>query len=565
MTTDALEQRIRVLPESIINQIAAGEVVLRPASVLKELGENAIDAEASTISLWTEQGGKILIQVSDDGIGMSPIDAELCFERHATSKIQSAQDLYRILTKGFRGEALASIAAVAEVELFTRRPQDALGTHVLMAFGQKRLTEPVRCTPGTTVIVRRLFHRLPVRRKSLRSDLTEHRHNLQEFLRLAYPHPERHFRFYHNQTLLYDLSPAPLLERILTLHPDLPPKALLPLEEESPLFRVYGALVPPEYTPSTNREGFLFVNRRYIRHPGLQQAIYQLYKPFLPAETRPLYWLFLDIPPDQADINVTPSKTEVRLLHELEIRAMLSSIVRRTLARSTWTLPTEWLQPSPATLPSAPSAPPPAAAPPPPRPLPLNPTPPLASEKPATRLSFLVMHDRYLLLHLPPEAWLIDLVGAHERILYEKHRQGTPASPQGLLFPVSAPATPLQLARLAELLPELNAQGIHIELREGREAVLHAIPAGLPPSAGTPLLDFLLEIAQTEALPPDWREGLARHIARHGVPRPPYTLTPEAVETLWNALCACEEPNYTPAGHRIRFYLSPEALEKLFT
>jgi DNA mismatch repair protein MutL len=175
------------------------------------------------------------------------------------------------------------------------------------------------------------------------------------------------------------------------------------------------------------------------------------------------------------------------------------------------------------------------------------------------------MHDRYLLLHLPPEAWLIDLVGAHERILYEKHRQGTPASPQGLLFPVSAPATPLQLARLAELLPELNAQGIHIELREGREAVLHAIPAGLPPSAGTPLLDFLLEIAQTEALPPDWREGLARHIARHGVPRPPYTLTPEAVETPWNALCACEEPNYTPAGHRIRFYLSPEALEKLFT
>lgn len=559
MTTDALEQRIRILPESVINQIAAGEVVLRPASVIKELGENAIDAEARTISIWTEQGGKRRIQVTDDGIGMSPVDAELCFERHATSKIASVQDLYRLLTKGFRGEALASIAAVAEVDLYTRRPQDAVGTHIQMAFGQKRLQEAVRCAAGTTIIVQKLFHRLPVRRKSLRSDVTEHRHNLQEFFRLVYPHPERYFRFYHNDALLYDLPPADPLMRILSLHPEVRADDIVPVEEETPLFSVRGYIVLPEATPPQNREGFLFINRRYIRHPGLQQVIFQVYKPLMAGERRPLYWLFLEVPPAQVDVNVTPSKTEARLLHELEIRTMLQSIIRRALAVANLGFPDDWLERHTATLTpvstplersSIPDVPSLVQA-------PLTPAP-----RPAP--GYTLLYGRYLLLERDGEAWLIDLTGAHQRILYERYLQTLPVSPQGLLFPVHAPVSPLQAARIVEILPHLTRTGLHVEIREGKEAILHSIPAGLSPSAGAALLEELLHLTDATEIPPDWRERLALHIARYGAARPPYTLSPEAVETIWQDLCQCSDPERSPTGRRIRFRLSEEVLERLF-
>lgn len=559
MTTDALEQRIRILPESVINQIAAGEVVLRPASIIKELGENAIDAEARTISIWTEQGGKRRIQVTDDGIGMSPVDAELCFERHATSKIASVQDLYRLLTKGFRGEALASIAAVAEVDLYTRRPHDIVGTHIQMAFGQKRLHETVRCAAGTTVIVQKLFHRLPVRRKSLRSDATEHRHNLQEFFRLVYPHPERHFRFYHNDTLLYDLSPADPLRRILDLHPEIRTEDVIPVEEETPLFSVRGYLVLPEAIPPQNREGFFFINRRYIRHAGLQQAIYQVYKPLIAGERRPLYWLFMEVPPSQVDVNVTPSKTEARLLHELDIRAMLQSIIRRALAVAHLGFPTDWLERHTTTITLSHSPPKPVMPPPMPT---LIPSPPSSVPRPAS--DYTLLYGRYLLLLREGEAWLVDLVGAHQRILYERYLRGLPVSPQGLLFPVHARVSPLQAAHLSELIPYLTRAGLHVELREGKEAVLHSIPSGLSPAAGAPLLEELLHLTVEPDMPADWRERLALHIARYGAARPPYTLSPEAVETLWQDLSQCSDPEHSPSGRRIRFRLTEEALEDLF-
>ncbi len=563
MTT--AEQRIQVLPESVINQIAAGEVVLRPASVIKELGENALDAEAHHITIWTEHGGKSLIQVTDDGIGMSPLDAELCFERHATSKIRSVQDLQALYTKGFRGEALASIAAVAEVELFTRRPQDSLGTHVVMAFGQKVRVEPVRCAVGTTLIVRRLFQRLPVRRKSLRSDATEHRHNLEEFLRLAYPHPDRHFRFYHNQALLYELPPTSLVERILALHPELSAHDLVPLEGETPFFTVQGYLTLPEKTPAGHREAYLFLNRRYIRHALLQQGVWQVYRPLLPGQTRPLYWLFLEVPPNQVDVNVTPSKTEVRLLHELEMRTLLISLVRKALAQSRLVLPVDWLAkpakvieplPTPATEPpgasSRPSIQPGRAA------------LPLPSVETHSRLSYLLLHGRYLVLEWDGEAWLVDVRAAHERILYEQHLKPTPVSPQGLLFPVHAPLSPPVAARLAEFTEPLRAQGFHLEVREGKEAVLHAIPAGVAAGAAPALLDQILALVQDAELPPDWRSQLAWHVARYGSPRPPYALSAQMVENLWTELSACSDPTYSPSGRRIRYLLTEEALEKLF-
>ncbi|GIV24541.1 MAG: hypothetical protein KatS3mg026_0233 [Bacteroidia bacterium] len=565
MTT--ADQRIQVLPESVINQIAAGEVVLRPASVIKELGENAVDAEAQHISIWTEQGGKSLIQVTDDGVGMSPLDAELCFERHATSKIRSAQDLYALYTKGFRGEALASIAAVAEVELFTRRLQDTIGTHVVMAFGQKVRVEPLRCAAGTTVIVRRLFQRLPVRRKSLRSDATEHRHNVEEFLRLVYPHPERHFRFYHNQALLYDLPPASLRERILALYPELSAEDLVPVEGETPFFTVRGYLVLPEKIPAGHREAYLFINQRYIRHALLQQGLLQVYRPLLLGETRPLYWLFLEVPPQHVDVNVTPSKTEARLLHELEVRTMLTSMVRKALAQSHLTLPVDWLLKPTETLEPALKEPLPAPSSGSSRPLP---QPSRAADslplpEVSARLSYLLLHGRYLVLEWEGQAWLVDVRAAHERILYEQHLNRTRLSPQGLLFPVHARLSPQLAARLAELRELLQEEGFHLEVREGKEAVLHALPAGVMPGAAAALLDQLLALLQEPELPPDWRNRLAQHVARYGSPRPPYTLSAQAVEKIWSDLLACSDPTYTPSGRRIRYLLTEEVLEKLFS
>lgn len=557
MITTEGEQRIRLLPEHLINQIAAGEVILRPASVIKELGENALDAEASQITFWTEAGGKARIQVSDNGIGMSAIDAELCFERHATSKIYSLKDLYRLRTKGFRGEALASIAAVAEVELFTRRAQDTLGTYVRFAFGKKERVEPVRCAPGTTLIVRKLFHRLPARRKSLRQEETEHRYNLQEFLRLAYPHPERHFRFYHNHTLVYDLPPTSRLERILALHPRLTADMLIPLSEETPFFRIEGYLLAPEHTPARNKENYLFLNSRYIRHIGLQQTIHHTYESLLPAETRPLYWLFLEISPEKVDVNISPSKTEVRLLEEMEIRRALTSVLRRALAVgkvSSAGITT----PPPISLPSSslfyPSEKLSASA--------LQPSLPLNETKSAPP-AFLLLYERYLILRKGETTWLMDAVRAYQRILYEKYLRSTGSS-QGLLFPLHTPITPLQAAQLQAHLPLLEQHGIRLEVREGKEAVLHGIPAGFSPASASALLEEVLRLVEEEVPPTLWRESLALHLAHQGIPRLPQTLTPEAVENLWEELHATSQPFYSPSGHKILQELRLQDIERIF-
>ncbi|MCS7162697.1 MAG: DNA mismatch repair endonuclease MutL [Bacteroidia bacterium] len=558
------EQRIRILPESVINQIAAGEVILRPASIIKELGENALDAEAYHITFWTKEGGKAYIQVMDDGIGMSAVDAELCFERYATSKISSVQDLYRLTTKGFRGEALASIAAVAEVELFTRRPQDLLGTHVQIAFGKKEIVEAVRCPPGTTLIVRRLFHRLPVRRKSLRSEATEHRHNLEEFLRLALPHPERHFVFYHDDMLIYDLPPEPPEKRLLRLYPELSLEDLLPFQEELPTFRIRGYLVLPAKIPPRNKENFLFINRRYIRHGGIQQGLAQLYKPLLAAETRPLYWLFLEVPPAEMDVNITPSKTEVRLLHEMEIRAMLVGLVRRVLAVGRLQGPLNWLETPTVALPASPELP----VPPPPDPLQ---APELfgslekSSPLPGSVERFMLLYERYLILQIGREYWLLDTWGAYQRILYERYLRGLPISPQGLLFPPQRPISPRQMAYLQEVKEALSFLGIRLELREGREAVLHSLPAGLPPSKAREVLEEILAMAEEGGPFSQWRQRLAQYIARQTVPTlAGVKLAPEAVDSLWQDLQQCQEPDRAPDGRPIRYRLTPELLQQLF-
>ncbi len=570
MSISTIEQRIHILPENIINQIAAGEVIVRPASILKELLENSIDAQSHNISIWTEEGGKARIQVTDDGTGMSPIDAELCFERHATSKITSLRDLYHLQTKGFRGEALASIAAVAHVELFTRRLTDEVGTHIVVAFGERRLKEPTRCNPGTTLIVSQLFRQLPVRRKSLRSTPTEHRHNLQEFLRVAYPHPEIAYQYYHDQQRLYCLPPQTLQERILALHPTLKPSDLFPLSENTPLFSVEGYLLLPEKIPPDNRENYLFINRRFIRHSGLQQGLGQIYKPLLPGEAKPLYWLFLNIPPNEVDINVIPSKTEARLIHEMEIRQMLMSIVQRALARP-YLLPRAAvldLRETPA-LPEALSETPSA--------IPQAPLPGRSSSEPALfsgapglppETQSLLIAGRYLIASSSDAgAWVIDVWRAYQRLSYEVFLKKRPLPSQGLLFPVHFPVSPEISAAFMIWQEALAPYGLQIELREGREIVLHTLPAGLAAALAQPLLERLVSLAReapdlSEAI--SWDDTLPHLIHTIFQSHRPRTFTLREAQNILERLQQATNPDYTPDGQPIRLFLSREALEGLF-
>ncbi len=568
MSTKTAEQRIHLLPENIINQIAAGEVILRPASVLKELLENSIDAEAQHISIWTEEGGKTRIQVTDDGIGMSPIDARLCFERHATSKISSLRDLYRLQTKGFRGEALASIAAVAQVELFTRRPMDELGTHIVMAFGDRRLDEPVRCNPGTTIIVSQLFQQLPVRRKSLRSTPTEHRHNLQEFLRVAYPHPDIAYQYFHDEVRLYHLPPQTLQERILALHPTLSPGDLLPVYEQTPLFSVQGYLLSPDKIPPDNKENYLFINRRFIRHAGIQQGIWQVFKPLLHTEARPLYWLFLEIPPNEVDINIVPSKTEARLVNEIEIRYMLASIVQKALARVFIPFPSDNF-PDSGKLPSLEGFSGAPASPPAPEVKPLQEAPLFSTSprSPSERPAMLIA-GRYLILSASDEgAWVIDVWRAYQRLSYEVFLKKRPLPSQGLLFPVYLPVTPEAFSAFAAWKDTLASYGLQIELREGKEVVLYSLPAGLSTTLAQPLLEKLLSLSREN---PDsieaiaWDETLPRMIYSILETQRARPFTLKEAQDMAERLQQAIEPNYTPSGQPIRLFLSRDLLENLF-
>lgn len=327
-----MTDRIRLLPDNIANQIAAGEVVQRPASVVKELLENAIDAEASHIKLIVKDGGKSLIQVIDNGVGMSPNDARMSFERHATSKIKQAEDLFRIRTMGFRGEALASIAAVAQVEMKTRLKGADLGTLLRIEGSELIAQEEVICPEGTSIAVRNLFFNVPARRKFLKSNALEMQHIFQEFYRVALAHPNIHFELHHNQVEVYNLHPSKLSRRIVDLFGKQYRQQLIPCKEETPTVKIHGYIGTPQQAKKTRGEQFFFVNKRFIKHGYLHHAVMQAYADTLPEGSYPFYCIFIDIDPEQVDVNVHPTKTEVKFEDERTLYAFMLTAVQRALA-----------------------------------------------------------------------------------------------------------------------------------------------------------------------------------------------------------------------------------------
>lgn len=324
---------IKLLPDHVANQIAAGEVVQRPASVVKELMENAIDAGSTSIKLIIKDGGKALIQVVDDGVGMSETDARLSFERHATSKISSAQDLFNLETKGFRGEALASIAAIAHVDMQTRTSSNEVGTHLKIE-GSKIVSQDVVATPkGTSISVKNLFFNIPARRNFLKSNQVELRHITDEFHRVALVHPNIEFHFYNNGSEIFNLPIAKHRQRIVHIFGSKMESRLVPVNEETEVVKVSGFICKPEFAKKSRGEQFFFANNRFIKSPYLHHAVVAAFEGLIKSDTYPGYFLFLDVDPSSIDINIHPTKTEVKFDDENTLYAILRSTIKHSLGQ----------------------------------------------------------------------------------------------------------------------------------------------------------------------------------------------------------------------------------------
>lgn len=322
---------IHLLPDSIANQIAAGEVVQRPASVVKELLENSIDARANNIQLIVKDAGRTLIQVIDDGMGMSATDARMSFERHATSKIRTADDLFSILTMGFRGEALASIAAIAQVELRSRRMTDEVGTMIRIEGSEIKSQESVSCTKGTNFQVKNLFFNVPARRNFLKSNPVEMKHILDEFQRVSLAHPDITFTLYHNDVEVYSLPAGKLSRRIVDIFGKAYREQLASCEEQTPFVNISGYVGKPESAKKGRGEQFFFVNKRFIKHNYLHHAVLSAFEATIPEGSSPFYVLFIEIDPSHVDINIHPTKTEIKFDDERAVYAIIRSAVRRAI------------------------------------------------------------------------------------------------------------------------------------------------------------------------------------------------------------------------------------------
>lgn len=324
---------IQLLPDHVANQIAAGEVVQRPASVVKELLENAVDAKATDIKLIIKDAGKSLIQVIDNGIGMSITDSRLCFERHATSKIRQAEDLFSLHTKGFRGEALASIAAIAHVEMKTKQADDELGTHSIIEGSKFISQDPAVMPKGTSFLVKNLFFNIPARRNFLKSDTVEHRYIVDEFQRVALAHPNVHFTMYHNGSEMFNLPISNFRQRIVSVFSGKTNEKLVPIREDTEIVNLQGFIGKPEFSKKNRGEQFFFVNNRFIKSGYLHHAVMAGYDGLLKDGAQPSYFINLDVPPHTIDINIHPTKTEIKFDDEHALYAILRSSIKHSLGQ----------------------------------------------------------------------------------------------------------------------------------------------------------------------------------------------------------------------------------------
>ncbi len=613
-----MQDIIQLLPDSLANQIAAGEVVQRPASIVKELLENAIDAQAKYIRLVVREAGKDMVQVIDDGTGMSETDARMSLERHATSKIKTTDDLFNIRTMGFRGEALASIAAVAQVEIKTKRPTDELGTSLYVEASRLQKQQSIATNNGTTITVKNLFFNVPARRNFLKTNQVEMRHIIDEFHRVALAHPEIAFDFFNQELEVYSLPAGKLSQRIVHIFGKNYQKQLAPCQEETPFVQVYGYIGKPEQAKKTRGEQFFFVNNRFIKHAYLHHAVVSAFDTLLPKDTFPFYVLCLEIDPVHIDINIHPTKTEVKFDDERTVYAVINSAVRKALqthhvgntldftedvnfnpsqfVQQTYnenykntntsdykqpsynenyknTLPArekhnlqnwekmyaQWQQDTPETKPVEGQI--------------LQSNANIASLfqgdiTPENR-SAILLQQRYLITSAKSGLMMIDYQGALERIWFDKlqeaKRKNKPLSQQ-LLFATTVELNQTDISLIQEIGDELKGLGLNFEWVGKDKICITGLPSEWADEPAEELLQELLQQYHTTTPALVWEkfDVLAKALAKRKAWRTPTMVETQELNLLIDRLFASSNPNYTPEGANIIKVWGMKSIEQFF-
>jgi len=585
---------IRVLSDTVANQIAAGEVIQRPASAIKELLENSVDAGSDRIQVIVKDAGKILIQVVDNGCGMSENDARLSFERHATSKIRQTEDLFAIRTMGFRGEALASIASIAQVEMKTKRTEDESGTHIRVDGSELIFQQPVACNNGTSFAIRNLFYNVPARRRFLKSTSTEFKHLITEFQRVALTQPETCFTLHHNDFELFNLEESGLRERIIHLMGKQLEPNLVTIQTKTSIVNIKGFIGKPEKAKRTYGEQFFFVNGRFMKHPYLHRAVMKSYESILPPDTIPSYFIYLDLDPSHVDINIHPTKSEIKFDEERAIFQILQASVREGLGKFNITPSLDFNQEGAIDMPvfksdtkyNSPE-------------IQTNPDyNPFSQESGSYRPepisgwenlypsrenepkqenafdqvelgSFLQIKSRYILTPVKSGLMLIHIRRAMERIRYDEYIQQAELKEfpgQKLLYPEQFDLNPADLSLIKELINELKPLGFEIEEFGGQSIIVHAIPAHSSETDVKGLVEGFLEDFKNESvdLNSPVRDKLARSLARVNNRIGEKQLDHHEMKSLFDQLFACSNPQTTPGGKTIMTILQSEEIEQRF-
>lgn len=618
---------IKLLPDSVANQIAAGEVIQRPASVIKELVENAIDAQATSIQIILKDAGRTLIQIIDNGVGMTDTDARLAFERHSTSKIRQAEDLFSLHTMGFRGEALASIAAISQVELRTRRHDAALGTKLVINASVCESQEPDVCPAGANFMIKNLFFNVPARRKFLKSNQVELSNIVKEFEKLALVNCHVEFTLMHNGTIMYKLSSGSFLQRISALMGRNMENQLIPVNVDTSIVRIHGFIGKPENARKRNALQYFFVNGRYMRHPYFHKSVMSCYDQLIPADEQPNYFLIFEVAPETIDVNIHPTKTEIKFENESPIWQILAAGVKESLGRFNEVPSIDFDREDAPEIPAFDGK----------RHLtqpkidvdktynPFNQggeghyrqhqshtvdweqlyqnfekkrqqpvdgdaddendfmksqLPPQDSQNDAEVIDmglkedglgtlYLQMKGRYIMCPIKSGLMIIDQHRAHSVVLFNRYlKQMTEHSivSQTILFPDVLHLNHAQHVVMCGLLPELEKIGFAISQLGNNDWAVSAMPSGLE---GADVNDIILQVIDSiESGGAPVKSRIMEHIAMKvaAAAAIPYgrKLTQEEMDVLVADLLSQPNPNYTPDGHTVLAVMPTEQISKLF-
>jgi DNA mismatch repair protein MutL len=600
---------IQLLPDNIANQIAAGEVIQRPASAVKELLENAVDAGATEINLIVNDAGKALIQVIDNGKGMSETDARMAFERHATSKIKNIEDLFKIKTMGFRGEALASIAAVAQVELKSKRPEDETGVFIEIENSQVIKQEPIAMPTGTSIAMKNLFFNVPARRNFLKSNAAELRHIVDEFIRVAMSFPDIFFSFSSNGQEVFHLEKGSMKQRIVQILGNSYAAKLVPVQEQTDYMNIYGFVGKPETAKKTRGDQYFFVNNRFIKSAYLNHAVMNAFNEMIAKDSFPMYTLFIDLDPSQLDINVHPTKQEIKFEDEKIVYAFVQSAIKHALAQfsisptldfeldasiqsldavskpfteekkssasssslyNTFTKKHQshfieskselkhWKDFYEKDQPQADSIKPQVEA----------PAFITTNHKPQTDKLF-QLHNSFITVQTEKGYYLVHQQNAHERILYERFAlavEGKPIATQQSLFPATIELNTGDAVLLKELLPDMNHLGYQLEPFGNNTFVIQGTPTDVSQGNEKTAIEKMLEQYKhfSNDLKYSKREKLLRSLALQQAVKAGTSLTEKEMKVLIEDLFNCAVPNSTANGKPTYLEFKKDELDKVF-